>query len=129
MRYRRRRNTLQGDDFAAIHPAPFGDGLENDQARLVGQTLRYPFNLCPVHHFQASLTDFPCSGHPASLDERAAKLDASKRLDVHLNLEASKRRFWRLFERHVRNSKPIGAEADMKRFEGKVAVVTGGNSG
>jgi hypothetical protein len=49
MRNRCPRDAAHGDDFAAVHVAGFGDGLENAEAVPVGQGFRDFFNTGTFH--------------------------------------------------------------------------------
>jgi hypothetical protein len=49
------------DNLAAVHMLTAGNGLENPEARLVGQGFRYFFNPGAVHKSYQSVADLACS--------------------------------------------------------------------
>ena len=127
-----RGHAAHRDDLATVQVAGCRDGLKDPETGLVGQGFRYFLNLRTVHGSIQSVAQSlphrqkePC---PSATNSRRPVTDY---FDTHLTIEillvqgvaAGVPRKGRAekFDKH--------RETDMKRLEGKVAVVTGGNSG
>jgi hypothetical protein len=92
MRDRGGGHFLHRDDLAAIHLFLRGDLFKDPEARLIGKGLRYFFDLGSIHKPTLSLAKQPASRLPGTLALSCkAELNATKYLDIHLNVEASKR--------------------------------------
>jgi hypothetical protein len=80
-----------GHDLAAIHLHLRGDGFKDLEARLIGKGFRYFLDLGSIHKQTLSLAKQPALRPPVtSLFSHETGIDATKYLDIHLNVETSK---------------------------------------
>src|SRR5438876_2823435 len=132
MRNRCGSDAAHRDDFSAAYALACGDGLEDLEARPVGQSFRDFFNVRAVHWSCLSVTDLRCYPPQGLIPAKTSEIDATDYFDVHLSIELQKAgTACRTLADCARLSEPERKrrERTMKRLEGKVAVVTGGNSG
>src|SRR5438132_136509 len=132
MRNRCRSDASHRDDFSAAYALAGGDGLEDLEARPVGQSFRDFFNVRAVHWSCLSVTDLRCYPPQGlmSCEDSGNRCNQSFRYSSKYRTSESRdslqgtRSCARLSEPERKRR-----ERTMKRLEGKVAVVTGGNSG
>src|SRR5207253_6621595 len=80
----------QRDDFSAAYALAGGDGLEDLEARPVGQSFRDFFNVRAVHWSCLSVTDLRCYPPQGLIPAKTPEIDATDYFDVHLSIELQK---------------------------------------
>jgi NAD(P)-dependent dehydrogenase (short-subunit alcohol dehydrogenase family) len=107
------------------------NGLENSQASFVGQCFGDFFDLSAVHEFAGSLANCGVYRQREYPHAESFKKLATIYFDTHLSIEIqeARKRAAGIPQGKAFGLKNERTEDNMKRLEGKVAVVTGGNSG